>query len=185
MREGLSGESLVYNPGPRFILMTILTLTTGSAFIMWLGEQISDRGIGNGMSLIIFAGIVVGLPRAVTSLWNMATTGQWGSFTGIALIALIALMIAVVAFHRVCGGRSAAYSGSIRQARDGTQGNGWADDVFAVASELRRRHPADFREFAAHVPTDSGADFSEQVADSLTSSRSPSPGASLCTRSFM
>ena len=48
--------------------MTMLTLTTGSAFIMWLGEQISDRGIGNGMSLIIFAGIVVGLPRAVEDL---------------------------------------------------------------------------------------------------------------------
>src|SRR5580692_11849998 len=57
MHEGLNGSSLVYNPGPRFILMTILTLTTGSAFIMWLGEQISDRGIGNGMSLIIFTGI--------------------------------------------------------------------------------------------------------------------------------
>ncbi len=64
----MSGQSLVYNPGPRFILMTMLTLTTGSAFIMWLGEQISDRGIGNGMSLIIFAGIVVGLPRAVGDL---------------------------------------------------------------------------------------------------------------------
>src|SRR5271168_2114069 len=53
------GESLVFHPGPGFILMTILTLTTGSAFIMWLGEQISERGIGNGMSLIIFVGIVV------------------------------------------------------------------------------------------------------------------------------
>src|SRR6202167_5233595 len=52
--QGLSGQSLVYHPGPRFVLMTMLTLTTGSAFIMWLGEQISDRGIGNGMSLIIF-----------------------------------------------------------------------------------------------------------------------------------
>src|ERR1700758_2899448 len=62
-RQNLSGQALVYHPGPRFILMTMLTLTTGSAFIMWLGEQISDRGIGNGMSLIIFAGIVVGLPR--------------------------------------------------------------------------------------------------------------------------
>src|SRR6266849_686321 len=58
-----SGQSLVYHPGPLFIFMTILTLTTGSAFIMWLGEQISERGIGNGMSLIIFVGIVVGLPR--------------------------------------------------------------------------------------------------------------------------
>jgi preprotein translocase subunit SecY len=96
--QGLSGQSLVYHPGFRFILMTMLTLTTGSAFIMWLGEQISDRGIGNGMSLIIFAGIVVGLPRAVTDLWSKARTAQWGSLTPIALIALIALMLAVVAF---------------------------------------------------------------------------------------
>jgi len=97
-REGLNGVSLVYNPGPRFILMTILTLTTGSAFIMWLGEQISDRGIGNGMSLIIFAGIVVGLPRAVQNLWTMTVNGQWGNFTAIAIGMLIVLMIAVVAF---------------------------------------------------------------------------------------
>jgi preprotein translocase subunit SecY len=61
-RGGVNGTALVYNPGWSFTLMTVLTLTTGSAFIMWLGEQISERGVGNGMSLIIFAGIVVGLP---------------------------------------------------------------------------------------------------------------------------
>ena len=94
----MSGQSLVYHPGVHFMLMTILTLTTGSAFIMWLGEQISDRGIGNGMSLIIFAGIVVGLPRAIGDLWDKAKNQQWGSFTPIALIGLIALMVAVVAF---------------------------------------------------------------------------------------
>src|SRR5437667_12633195 len=60
-----SQANLVYHPGLPFVLITVLTLTTGSAFIMWLGEQISERGIGNGMSLIIFVGIVVGLPRAV------------------------------------------------------------------------------------------------------------------------
>src|ERR1700724_488331 len=97
-RQNLSGQALVYHPGPRFILMTMLTLTTGSAFIMWLGEQISDRGIGNGMSLIIFSGIVVGLPRAVGDLFEKAKTQQWGSFTPIALIGLIVLMVAVVAF---------------------------------------------------------------------------------------
>src|SRR5467141_2418587 len=90
--------SLVYHRGPRFVLMTILTLTTGSAFIMWLGEQISERGIGNGMSLIIFVGIVVGLPRAILNLYELAKTQAWGPFTPIALIFLIALMIAVVAF---------------------------------------------------------------------------------------
>jgi preprotein translocase subunit SecY len=96
--QPLGGGSLVYHPGLRFTLMTMLTLTTGSAFIMWLGEQISDRGIGNGMSLIIFAGIIVGLPRAVKDLWDKAINGQWGSFTGIALMALLLLMAAVVAF---------------------------------------------------------------------------------------
>jgi preprotein translocase subunit SecY len=97
-RQGMAGQSLVYHPGIHFILMTMLTLTTGSAFIMWLGEQISDRGIGNGMSLIIFAGIVVGLPNAVSDLWSRAETRQWGSFTLIALLGLFVLMAAVVAF---------------------------------------------------------------------------------------
>ncbi|HEV2341903.1 MAG TPA: preprotein translocase subunit SecY [Candidatus Acidoferrales bacterium] len=97
-QQNLSGQQLVYHPGIRFVLMTVLTLTTGSAFIMWLGEQISDRGIGNGMSLIIFAGIVVGLPNGVHDLLAKAITKQWGAFTPIALVALLALMILVVAF---------------------------------------------------------------------------------------
>src|SRR6202050_1467583 len=92
------GESLVFHPGIGFVLMTILTLTTGSAFIMWLGEQISERGIGNGMSLIIFVGIVVGLPRGILDLYEKAKTQAWGPFTPLALIFLVALMIAVVAF---------------------------------------------------------------------------------------
>ncbi|MGB2591127.1 MAG: preprotein translocase subunit SecY [Candidatus Acidiferrum sp.] len=94
----MSGQSLVYHPGLGFILMTILTLTTGSVFIMWLGEQISERGIGNGMSLIIFVGIVVGLPHAVDDLITKAKTAAWGPFTGLALIFLVAFMIAVIAF---------------------------------------------------------------------------------------
>ena len=97
-RQNLAGQALVYHPGPRFILMTMLTLTTGSAFIMWLGEQISDRGIGNGMSLIIFAGIVVGLPRGVEDLWEKTRNAQWGALTVPAMLILIALMLAAVAF---------------------------------------------------------------------------------------
>jgi len=95
---GPNGEALVYNPGIRFTLMTILTLTTGSAFIMWLGEQITERGVGNGMSLIIFAGIVVGLPRGLSDLWTKVTTEQWGPFTGLAVILLVGLMLVVIAF---------------------------------------------------------------------------------------
>src|SRR5580692_7150404 len=96
--SGPGGQSMVYHPGFGFTLMTILTLTTGSAFIMWLGEQISERGIGNGMSLIIFVGIVVGLPRAIYDLYEKAKTQAWGAFTPLAIILLVALMIAVVAF---------------------------------------------------------------------------------------
>ena len=96
--QSINSQALVYHPGLGFTIMTVLTLTTGSAFIMWLGEQISERGIGNGMSLIIFVGIVVGLPRAVVDLYEKASTKAWGAFTPIAILFLIALMIAVVAF---------------------------------------------------------------------------------------
>ena len=72
------GLPLVYEPGWPFRLMTVLTLTTGTAFIMWLGEQITERGIGNGMSLIIFAGIVVNLPAAVITTLDQIRTGQIG-----------------------------------------------------------------------------------------------------------
>ena len=88
----------VNNPGFGFVLMTMLTLTTGSVFIMWLGEQITERGVGNGMSLLIFAGIVVGLPRAVADLYEKVRTQAWGAFTVPALLLLIVVMIGVVAF---------------------------------------------------------------------------------------
>src|SRR3974377_1778589 len=96
--RAIGENSLVYHPGIGFTLMTILTLTTGSAFIMWLGEQISERGIGNGLSLIIFVGIVVGLPRAIVDLYEKAKTQAWGAFTPMAIILLLILMVAVVAF---------------------------------------------------------------------------------------
>ncbi len=95
---GPGNQPLVYNPGWSFTLMTVLTLTTGSCFIMWLGEQISERGVGNGMSLIIFTGIVVGLPRAVLDLWQKAAHQQWGPLTGLAIIMLLGVMLAVIAF---------------------------------------------------------------------------------------
>jgi len=93
---GPGNQALVYNPGWGFTLMTVLTLTTGSAFIMWLGEQMTERGVGNGMSLIIFAGIVVGLPRAIIGLWQKMVQAAWGPFTGLALIFLMALFLVVI-----------------------------------------------------------------------------------------
>jgi preprotein translocase subunit SecY len=88
------GLPLVYHGGWGFRLMTILTLTTGSALVMWIGEQITERGIGNGMSLIIFAGIVVGLPRAVLTTFDQLRTGQMSLLR---LIVLIVMMVAVIA----------------------------------------------------------------------------------------
>jgi preprotein translocase subunit SecY len=92
-----SGD-FVINPGWSFRLMTMLTLTTGSAFIMWLGEQITERGVGNGMSLLIFAGIVVGLPRGVADLLEKAKNSTWGAMTFPLMIGLVVFMIVVVAF---------------------------------------------------------------------------------------
>jgi preprotein translocase subunit SecY len=92
---GLAGGlPLIYSGGWGFRLMTILTLTTGTALVMWIGEQITERGIGNGMSLIIFAGIIVGLPRAVIATFEQLSTGQMGL---IRLILLVVLMVAVIA----------------------------------------------------------------------------------------
>jgi preprotein translocase subunit SecY len=94
----LQKGGMVLNPGVPFLLMTVLTLTTGTAFIMWLGEQITERGIGNGMSLLIFTGIIAGLPRGVIDLFEKVQTNQWGSFTIVAILLLVAGMAAVVGF---------------------------------------------------------------------------------------
>src|SRR6187397_2032094 len=92
------GLPLVYNPGLAFRLMTVLTLTTGSCFIMWLGEQITERGIGKGMSLIIYAGIVVGMPRAVLQTFEQMRTGQIGLIRILILLVLMALVVAAIVF---------------------------------------------------------------------------------------
>jgi preprotein translocase subunit SecY len=92
------GLPLVYEPGWGFRLMTILTLTTGTGLIMWLGEQITERGIGNGMSLIIFAGIVVGAPTAVLQTIQQMTSGQISLFRVLFLIVLMVAVIGAVVF---------------------------------------------------------------------------------------
>ena len=94
----LTKQGLVLHPGPSFILLTVLTLTTGTAFIMWLGEQITDRGIGNGMSLLIFTGIVAGLPRGIVDLVQKVQTDAWGPMSFLVVLLLAAGMAAVVAF---------------------------------------------------------------------------------------
>jgi preprotein translocase subunit SecY len=95
---GLEKGGFALSPGVGFHIMTMLTLTTGSAFIMWLGEQITERGVGNGMSLLIFAGIVVGLPRGVVDLIEKAKNAAWGAATFPLMAGLLVFMVAVVAF---------------------------------------------------------------------------------------
>ena len=97
-QTNVGGLPLVYEPGWTFRLMTVLTLTTGTGFIMWLGEQITERGIGNGMSLIIFAGIVVGAPTAVLTTMEQMRSGAIGLFTLIALAVVMVATIGAVVF---------------------------------------------------------------------------------------
>ena len=79
-----------------FLATTVLTLTTGTIFVMWLGEQITDRGVGNGISLLIFAGIVIGLPRGVVQVWERVSTGDPMQTLGV--IGLVAALVAIIAF---------------------------------------------------------------------------------------
>src|SRR5574339_241272 len=90
----VAGLPLIYNPGWGFRFVCILTLTTGTMFIMWLGEQITERGVGNGMSLLIFAGIVAGFPAAVLTTLDQMQTGQ---ISLLRIIFLLAVMVAVIA----------------------------------------------------------------------------------------
>jgi preprotein translocase subunit SecY len=94
----VGGLPLVYSPGWGFRLMTVLTLTTGTAFIMWLGEQITERGIGNGMSLIIYAGIVVNFPHAVLQTLEQMRLGQLGIVRILILVVLMVLVVAAIIF---------------------------------------------------------------------------------------
>ena len=88
-----AGVPIVPDPGWGFRLVTIITLTAGTAFIMWLGEQITERGIGNGISLIIFAGIVAAMPSAIGNTVRLMSTGEMGIFF---IIVLLVIMVAVV-----------------------------------------------------------------------------------------
>src|SRR6188768_2025971 len=92
------GLPLVYDPGWTFRLGCMLTLTTGTMFIMWLGEQITERGIGNGMSLIIFSGIVVNFPRAVIATFDQLRTGQIGLLTMAILVVVMVLVVGAIIY---------------------------------------------------------------------------------------
>jgi len=96
--QNINGMPVVIDPGFIFKLTAVVTLVSGTIFLMWLGEQITERGIGNGISIIIFAGIVAGLPTALGGTFEQVNTGAMHAITVFILLALIAAVIAFVVF---------------------------------------------------------------------------------------
>jgi preprotein translocase subunit SecY len=96
--RGAAGEMIVLAPGWSFRILTVITLTAGTAFIMWLGEQITERGIGNGISLIIFAGIVARMPNAIASTFELFRVGQMSIITLLVIVIIMVLVVAVIIF---------------------------------------------------------------------------------------
>jgi preprotein translocase subunit SecY len=97
-RQQVGGVSVVIDPGPAFVMTAVITLVTGTLFLMWLGEQVTERGIGNGISIIIFSGIVAGLPRAVGGSLELARTGELQPLTVLFLFALVVVVTGLVVF---------------------------------------------------------------------------------------
>jgi len=92
------GGGVVFDPGWRFRFMTVVTLTTGTAFIMWLGEQITERGIGNGISLIIFAGIVAAMPSAVATTFEFVKNGEMSIFVAVLIAVMMVATVAAIIY---------------------------------------------------------------------------------------
>ncbi len=92
------GAPVVLDPGWGFRILTVITLTAGTAFIMWLGEQITERGIGNGISLIIFSGIVVRMPNAISNTFHLVSTGEMSIFTVLFMLILMIAVVGVIIF---------------------------------------------------------------------------------------
>ncbi|MDY6863419.1 MAG: preprotein translocase subunit SecY, partial [Thermodesulfobacteriota bacterium] len=93
-----AGEPVVLNPGWNFRLMTIITLTAGTAFIMWLGEEITERGIGNGISLIIFTGIVARIPMAIINTFTYLKTGEIRIFFLLIILVCMIVVVGIIIF---------------------------------------------------------------------------------------
>ena len=146
LTKSQTGAPMVTMGSGKFIALCVLTLTTGTAFIMWLGEQITERGIGNGMSLLIFTGIVAGLPNGINDLYEKARDGAWGGFTPLAIAILIAAHGRGRVLHRLRRAVGAAHPGAVREAHRRPQDDGRTVDAPAAEGELRRRHAGHLRE---------------------------------------
>ncbi|HEX5313409.1 MAG TPA: preprotein translocase subunit SecY [Gammaproteobacteria bacterium] len=94
----LQSQGVALDPGPSFIVVATVCLVTGTLFLMWLGEQVTERGLGNGISMLIFAGIIAGLPSAIASTFNLVRNGELSSILAILIFALVILVTAFVVF---------------------------------------------------------------------------------------
>ena len=155
----LTKQGLVLNPGFGFSLMTVLTLTTGTAFIMWLGEQITDRGIGNGMSLLIFTGIIAGLPRGVGDLYQKVADQRLGLVHDHRGAAAGCRHGGRGGLHRLRRAQRAAHPHPERAAHRRPAHDGRSVKPSAAEGELRRRHAGHLRQLhplGAHAPQPDG-----------------------------
>jgi preprotein translocase subunit SecY len=163
------GAPLVPHPGWGFILMTVLTLTTGTMFIMWLGEQITERGIGNGISLIIFAGIVAGLPLAIVGLFQQLRNQTISILTLLVVLVFMVGIVALVVFveraqrripvqyaKRVVGRR--VYGGQNTYLPLRVNTGGVIPIIFAIS----------ILQLPAYLAQISGAEWMKRVAESLS-----------------
>ena len=145
---------VVIDPGWFFRISTVVTLVGGTMFLMWLGEQITARGVGNGTSLIIMAGIVAGLPSALAGLLELS---RQGAISWPLMIALLALMLAVGRRHRLHRARPAPPARPVSQAADGQPHVPGRCLASAPEAQLLGRHPADLRLLAAAAADHGGA----------------------------
>jgi preprotein translocase subunit SecY len=165
LETGSFGTGAVVAPGWGFRLITMVTLTTGTAFIMWLGEQITERGIGNGISMVIFSGIVVRIPAAIGQVFELIRTGQFNILQALLFLGLIVLVIGVVFFVESGQRRIPIQHARRVVGRQMTQGGltyfplrvntaGVIPPIFASSLLV---FPSTIAQFANVSPTDSGA----------------------------
>ena len=167
------------NPGFGFTCMTIVSLTTGTAFIMWLGEQITERGIGNGMSLIIFTGIVVGLPRAINEIVSKIQTGDWNAFH---LIIILAMMVAVVGFIVLVERGERRIPVQYAKRVIGRRMMGGQSTHLPLEGQRRRRDSGDLRQLPAGVSADADAGgFRQELAGAVRHAGRDPRARSRCT----
>ena len=158
--RGAAGEMIVLVPGWSFRIMTVITLTAGTAFIMWLGEQITERGIGNGISLIIFAGIVARMPNAVASTYELFRVGQMSIITILFLIHPHGLGRCSDHLYR---NRPTEASCSIRQADCGEKGLWWPEHPSSPQVEHVGCHPSYLRLLDPDVSLDDCQFYAEAL----------------------